>query len=140
MHLVKSRFENTQNILFLIINVENESRIDNFFAYANCNFCLHRQAERGVPGSAAAGLALAGDPRRGWLWSGGACADSRRQLEVVRSQADEEGADRGDTTAAAHYVGEAYNGRGRLRLHRQALQDVQGPQVPLYADGGLSRG
>ena len=47
--------------------------------------------------------------------------------------------DRGDPPAAAHHEREGDHGGVRLPLHRQALQDLQGQEVPLHAHGVLSR-
>lgn len=98
------------------------------------------QVQRGVPGASAAGPQEDRDPRRGRFRARRARANSGRQVALVRPEADEKVANRRDAAAAAHHVGEADHGRDQLRLCRQALQDVQGPQVPLHADGALPRG
>ena len=47
--------------------------------------------------------------------------------------------DRWDPPAAAHHEREGDHGGVRLPLHRQALQDLQGQEVPLHAHGVLPR-
>lgn len=59
------------------------------------------------------------------------------QIALVCAEANEEGANRGDAPTAAHHVREGDHVRGELQLHREAVQNVQGPQVPVHADGEL---
>jgi hypothetical protein len=63
----------------------------------------------------------------------------RLQEEVVCSEADEKVSDCRDASAAAHHVREGDHGGVRLPVYRQALQDLQGQEVPLHAHGLLPR-
>lgn len=132
-----------------------------------CERCRHAltrllfscQGERGVQRPQVLGFEKTGHSRSRRFRSRGVGADRRRFDQVLRAEADEEESgtvalviarrrkgksdrrpvsDRGDEAAAAHHVGEGHHERGELRFHSQAVQNVQGSQVPLHAYGVVS--
>lgn len=70
------------------------------------------QDQRRVPGGETLRLADVGHVGCGWIRACRTGADQQRRLAFLRPEEDEEGADRGDASAAAHHVGEGDHGGG----------------------------